>query len=213
MKKVLIINGHPDKESFTTALTEAYAKGARRRADAQVDVLHLTDLAFDLVLHHGYKQRTTLEPDLVRAQALLKAADHTVWLYPIWWGGMPALLKGFFDRVFLPGFSFQYRENSPLWDKLMKGKTARVVTTMDAPIWFYRLMYGSAGHKAIKRVILGFCGYKVKFFTMGSLKSSTGKQRQKWLEKAERLGEKEARPHKVRRSRNNNSFASLGVSG
>lgn len=194
MRRVLLINGHPDKESFTTALAQAYAKGARKQPGVQVEVLHLVDLTFDLVLRYGYKQRTELEPDLLRAQALLQAADHTVWLYPTWWGGMPALLKGFFDRVFLPGFSFKYRENSPLWDKLMQGKTARVITTMDAPIWFYRLMYSSAGHKAIKRVILGFCGYKVKFFTMGNLKNSSAKQRQKWLEKAERLGEKEAQP-------------------
>lgn len=190
MKRILIINGHPDKKSYTTALTNAYAKGACTQAE--VEVLHLADLEFDLILHQGYKRRTELEPDLLRAQTLLKAADHTVWLYPIWWGGMPALLKGFIDRVFLPGFSFKYRENSPFWDKLMKGKTARVITTMDSPVWYYRLAYSSAGHKTIKRIILGFCGFKVKFFTMGNLKNSTAKQRQKWLEKAERLGVREA---------------------
>ena len=190
MKKILIINGHPDKKSYTAALTKAYAKGARTQAE--VEVLYFADLEFDLILHHAYKSRTELEPDLLRAQALLKEADHTVWLYPTWWGGMPALLKGFIDRVFLPGFSFKYRENSPFWDKLMKGKTARVITTMDSPIWYYRLAYSSAGHKAVKRIILGFCGFKVKFFTLGNLKNSTDKQRHKWLEKVERLGVREA---------------------
>ncbi len=193
MKKILIINGHPDKESFSAALTEAYAKGADTQANTKVDVLYLADLSFDPILRYGYRKRTELEPDLIRAFELLKAADHTVWVYPTWWGGMPALLKGFIDRLFLPGFTFQYRENSPFWDKLMKGKTARVITTMDAPIWYYRLAYNSAGHKAIKRVILGFCGFKVKFFTMGSLKNSTEQRRRKWLEKGEYLGGREAK--------------------
>ena len=193
MKKILIINGHPDKESFNAALTEAYAKGAGAQARTKVDVIYLADLTFDPILRYGYRKRTELEPDLLKAFELLKEADHTVWVYPTWWGGMPALLKGFIDRLFLPGFTFQYRENSPFWDKLMKGKTARVITTMDAPIWYYRLAYNSAGHKAIKRVILGFCGFKVKFFTMGNLKNSTVQQRQKWLDKAEKLGVIEAK--------------------
>ncbi len=193
MNKILIINGHPDKESFNAALTEAYTNGASAQANTKVDVLYLADLKFDPILRYGYRKRTELEPDLLHAFELLKEADHTVWIYPTWWGGMPALLKGFIDRLFLPGFTFQYRENSPLWDKLMKGKTARVITTMDAPIWYYRLAYGSAGHKAIKRVILGFCGFKVKFFTMGSLKNSSDQQRQKWLEKIEKLGKSEAK--------------------
>ena len=139
MKKILIIDGHPNPESFNAALSHAYLEGAEKQGDTMVNVLALRELNFDLVLHYGYQKRTNLEPDLLRAQQLLREADHTVWIYPTWWGGMPALLKGFIDRVFLPGFSFQYRENSQLWDKLMKGKTARVITTMDAPVWYYRL--------------------------------------------------------------------------
>lgn len=192
MNKILIINGHPDKESFNAALTEAYVKGAGATANTKVDVLYLADLTFDPILRYGYRKRTELEPDLLKAFELLKEADHTVWIYPTWWGGMPALMKGFIDRLFLPGFTFQYRENSPFWDKLMQGKTARVITTMDAPVWYYRLAYNSVGHKAIKRVILGFCGFKVKFFTMGNLKNSSDQQRQKWLQKAENLGVSEA---------------------
>ncbi|MBX2872944.1 MAG: NAD(P)H-dependent oxidoreductase [Saprospiraceae bacterium] len=201
MKKILIVNGHPDKESFNAALTEAYAKGARAQANTKVDVLYLADLTFDPILQYGYRKRTELEPDLLRAIALLKEADHTVWVYPVWWGGMPALLKGFFDRTFLSGITYKYRENSLFWDKLMKGKTARVISTMDAPVWYYRLAYSSAGHKAIKRVILGFCGFKVKFFTMGSLKFSSEQQREKWLQKAERLGIREARASRKARNR------------
>ena len=193
MKKILIINGHPDRDSYNAALVKAYATGASQQANSSVEVLHLIDLEFDLILRYGYKKRTALEPDLLRAQELLQEADHTVWVYPTWWGGMPALLKGFIDRVFLPGFSFSYQENSPFQKQLMKGKTARVLTTMDAPVWYYRLVYGNPGHKAMKRVILGFCGYKVRFFTMGDLRGSSAKQRQQWLEKVQKMGFQEAK--------------------
>ena len=106
MNKILIINGHPDKESFNAALTEAYIKGASAQANTEVEVLYLADLTFDPILRYGYRKRTELEPDLLKAFELLKEADHTVWIYPTWWGGMPALLKGFIDRLFLPGFTF-----------------------------------------------------------------------------------------------------------
>ncbi len=198
MKKILIINGHPDKDSYNGALVKAYVSGASQEANSSLEILHLVDLTFDPILRYGYKKRTELEPDLVRAQHLLRDADHTVWVYPIWWGGMPALLKGFIDRVFLPGFSFSYQENSPFQKQLMKGKTARVITTMDAPVWYYRLVYGSPGHKAIKKLILGFCGYKVRFFMMGNLRGCSATQRQRWLEKVEGMGFKEAKSKAAR---------------
>jgi NAD(P)H dehydrogenase (quinone) len=71
---------------------------------------------------------------------------------------MPAMLKGFFDRLFLPGFAFQYRENSVWWDKLLTGKSAHIIATMDTPYWYFRLVYGNPGINQFKRTILQFCG-------------------------------------------------------
>lgn len=192
-RKVLIINGHPDSNSFSTALAEAYGQGVQE-AGAELRLLNLHELDFDPILRYGYKKRTELEPDLLRAWQWMQEADHTVWVYPTWWGGLPALLKGFIDRLFLPGFTFKYREDSRFWDRLMKGKTARVITTMDAPVWFYRLQYGSPAHKAMKRMVLQFCGFSTKMTTFGNLKHSSTKQRKKWLQKVERLGWAEGRP-------------------
>src|SRR5256885_16433644 len=72
-----------------------------------------------------YRQDQPLEPDLQRAQADILWASHLAWAYPTWWGGLPALLKGFIDRIFLPGFAFKYRKGSVLWDRLLAGRTAR----------------------------------------------------------------------------------------
>lgn len=189
MKKVLIILGHPDKETFCGALANSYKTGATR-AGAQIRELNVGDLDFDPVLHRGYKEIQTLEPDLVRAQELIKWAEHIVFVYPTWWATMPALLKGFLDRTLLPGFAFKYRENSPFWDKYLTGRSARLIVTMDAPRWYNFLAYGDAGQKAMKRATLKFCGINpVRVTTIGSVKALKNEQITKWLEKAEKLGE------------------------
>lgn len=189
MKKVLIILGHPNEESFGGSLAENYKKGALKTG-AEVKQLILADLEFDPILHRGYKEVQQLESDLVHAQELIKWADHLVFVYPIWWATMPALLKGFLDRTLLPGFAFKYRENSPFWDKFLTGKTARMIVTMDAPVWYNYWINGNAGPKAMKKATLEFCGIKpVKITAIGSVRFLKPEQRQTWLEKVEKLGE------------------------
>jgi NAD(P)H dehydrogenase (quinone) len=98
-------------------------------------------------------------------------------------------MKGFFDRLFLPGFAFQYKENSILWDRLLKGKSARIIATMDTPYLYYKYIYGNPGINQLKKVILEFCGIKpVKVTYYAPIRSSTPDQRTEWLEKTETLG-------------------------
>lgn len=112
-----------------------------------------------------------------------------VFVYPIWWGTYPALLKGFFDRVFLPGSTFKYRDNSLFWDKLLTGKTARLITTMDTPLWYYRLAYGSPGHRSIKDSTLKFCGVNpVRITNFSPIKTSDSNKRETWKKKVYKLG-------------------------
>ncbi|MCB0477435.1 MAG: NAD(P)H-dependent oxidoreductase [Crocinitomicaceae bacterium] len=187
-KKILIINGHPDPESLCSSLAKQYKKGADQ-AGANCELVNLTDLEFSPVLSYGYRKRTELEPDLLRVWEQIQEAEHLVFVYPNWWGTYPALLKGFFDRLFLPGFAFEYQENSPLPKKLLKGKTARLLVTTDTPDWFYSLVFKRPGHNSMKRSILGFCGIKpVKIKTFGPVRNSKSDQIQKWLDQAETLG-------------------------
>ena len=188
MKKTLIINGHPDRESFCFALAESYKKGADS-SGADCKLVHLIDLDFNPILTFGYRKISELEPDLVKMQAEILAAEHLVLVYPNWWSTCPALLKGFIDRVFVPNFAFKYRENSPFWDKLLKGKTARLIVTMDTPKWYYWLINRSAGHNAMKIGVLEFCGIKpVKISVFTPIKSSDEAKRKKWLAEVEELG-------------------------
>ena len=187
-KKIVLIQGNPDADSYCQALALAYRQGAED-AGHEVTVLTLHDLQFDPVLRHGYKQRTPWEPDLEMAWEKIRECQHMVWIYPTWWGTLPALLKGFIDRLFLPGKSFQYRQGSVLWDKLLRGKTARLITTMDSPAWYNWLMYRSAGHHAMKNATLEFCGVKpVKITTIANLRRLKKEQRERWLNKVAAFG-------------------------
>ena len=191
MKKILILNGHPDCESFCTNLALGYQRGAVS-TKAECKLVNLIDLNFDLNLQHGYRKRTELEPDLLKIQQDIQDADHLVFVYPTWWGTYPALLKGFIDRVFLPNFAFKYRDNSILWDKLLKGKSARLIVTMDTPRWYYSLVYKNPGHNSMKKGVLEFCGIKpVGITVFGPIKSSDDQRRQGWIRKIEKLGEKQ----------------------
>ncbi|MBU1696490.1 MAG: NAD(P)H-dependent oxidoreductase, partial [Proteobacteria bacterium] len=146
---------------------------------------------FNPNLPFGYKNKIELEPGLIESQELILWADHLVFVYPTWWGTMPALLKGFIDRVFLPGFAFQYRKDSVWWDKLLKGKSARLIVTMDTPPWYYCLIYGRPGHNAMKKSILEFCGIKpVKISSIGPVKNSKESKRKTWLNTVQKLGGK-----------------------
>ena len=189
-KKVLIIQGNPDSSSFCCALAAAYKKGAFD-ADAEVTEINISKIEFNPNLPFGYKNKIELEQGLIESQELIQWANHLVFVYPTWWGTMPALLKGFIDKVFQPGFGFQYRNGSVWWDKLLKGRSARLIVTMDTPPWYFRWIYGRPGHNAMKKTILGFCGIKpVRISSIGPVKHSKDSKRETWLNNVQKLGEK-----------------------
>lgn len=190
MQKILIINGHPNPDSFNYGIAAAYKQGALT-AGAEVKEIVVADLNFSPNLKFGYQKRTDLEPDLLDALEKIKWSNHMVWIHPVWWGGLPAMLKGFIDRVFLPGFVFQYRENSVWWDKLLTGKSARIITTLDQPSWYYWLMFGRPSVNQLKKSTLEFCGVKpVKVSYVGTLRNSTAEFRAEQLKKIEQLAAK-----------------------
>lgn len=189
-KKILVINGHPNKNAFNFGIANAYKEGARS-SGAEVKEIIIADLQFNPNLQFGYQKRTELEPDLLDAWEKIKWADHLVWVHPVWWGGLPAITKGFIDRLFLPGFAFQYRQNSVWWDKLLKGKTAHIITTLDQPSWYYRFAYGRPSVNQLKKATLEFCGVKpVKITYIGVIKTADQTLRSKWLGSVRKLGEK-----------------------
>jgi putative NADPH-quinone reductase len=192
MKKILLINGHPDTESFNHALMDAYKRGAEKTGYT-IETLAVGELAFTPNLKYGYRKRTELEPDLHNAWKSITEADHIVWFYPQWWGFMPALLKGFIDRLFLPGFAFDTVDGTYTIVKKLKGKTSRIITTTDYPVWYYKLILKEAGTQVMKKMILEFTGIKNRGTTyFGPIKDSALAFKEKCLEKAFALGVKGA---------------------
>ena len=190
MKNILIINGHPYEESFNYALSEAYLQGIDKN-QAQVEMLNIGQLDFDPNLKYGFSKVMELEPDLVEATEKIKWADHIVWVFPMWWYGMPAIMKGFIDRVFLPGVAFKYQQGKAFPEKLFTGKTARLIITADTPQWYDRWFMKSPAIQQLKKGTLEFCGIKpVKITYIGPIKDSTNDFRANWLRKVQELGEK-----------------------
>lgn len=189
MKKILVIDGHPNKDSLCFSLAEAYIEGAKM-AEYEVKKLRLIDLDFDLILRYGYQKRMDLEPDLQSALKLLKWADHLVWVHPVWWSALPALVKGFLDRLFLPSLTYNTIPNSYRLEGLLKKKTAHIIATLDQPGWFYRLYFGAPSEKQLKSS-LKLCGVKTKQVCyFGIVKTSTDEQRKAWIEKVKEMGRK-----------------------
>lgn len=188
MRKILIINCHPNKESYNFGLAEAYKQGALS-AGAEVKEIIIAELKFNPNLQFGFQKRSELEPDLLTAWEKIQWAEHMVWVHPVWWGGLPAIAKGFIDRLFLPGMAFKYRENSVWWDKLLSGKTAHIITTLDQPSIYYWLAFGRPSVNMLKKSVLEFCGVKpVKVTYVGPIRKSTDLFRKKGIEHVKELG-------------------------
>lgn len=191
MKNILVILGHPVADTFSNSVLDAYVDAAESTG-ATVEVIRLRDLQFDLNFSAGYRGHQELEPDLQMAQDKLRWAEHLVLIYPNWWSTFPALLKGFIDRTLLPGFAFKYNKGLLNWEKRLQGRSARVIVTMDTPLWYYRWYLRRPGHHAMGKGILGFCGYNpVRFTTIGPLKKSTDNRRRRWLKQVRRIGERQ----------------------
>lgn len=187
---VLIIVGHPRNGSFSHAIADAYREGALQ-AQVSVKKLDLSGMAFEPHVTTSPMCDQYCEPDIMEAREHIRWADHLVFVYPIWWSTMPALLKGFLDRVLIPGFAFEEREHPFEWDKLLKGKSAQLITTMDTPKWVYRWIYGAPGRHAMVRGTLGYCGVSpVRTLAFSPVKYATADRRTKWLEEAKHAGAK-----------------------
>ncbi len=180
---ILVLNGNNEQESLSSAICNAYMEGAQS-AGSNVKLVNINELHFDPILHEGYHTVQELEPDLIDLQQKILWAKHLVIVYPTWWGGLPALLTGLFDRCFYSGFAYKYHDKDPLWDKLLKGRSAHLITTMDAPYIWYFFAYRSAGTHILKDAILKFCGFspvktsfisRVRYKTKEQLSIEVGK--------------------------------------
>lgn len=191
-KKITILMGNPDKDgTLSNELADSYEHAAKA-AGHEVRRANISDLQFDPLLHKGYKVIQELEPDLLKLQDDLRWADHFVLVYPLWWSATPALLKGLFDRMWLPAFAFRFHKKVPFigplgWDKLLAGKTARVVVLSKSQPWQIRLLFGDFSNEIV-HATLGFAGYKVHLTEVGNSEALSPAKRDFWNRHLAHLG-------------------------
>ena len=111
---ILVINGHPDKESYCQAIFQTIVENIDSKRH-ELEMINLNEEEFDPVLRYGYRQRMEDDPFILRSQELIQWADHFIFVYPIWWSGMPSLLKGWIDRVFTPGIAYSANNRGSLF--------------------------------------------------------------------------------------------------
>jgi putative NADPH-quinone reductase len=189
-RRILVLQGHPDGAAphFGHALAASYAAAARAAGHAlrEVDVAQLD---FPLLRSKADWEGGALPPALAAAQADIAWAEHLVLLFPLWLGGMPALLKGFLEQVLRPGFALSRAEAGALPKKLLAGRSARVVVTMGMPALVYRWYFRAHSLRALERNILGFVGIAPIAETLvGSVEGLVEKERARWLERLAELG-------------------------
>ncbi|MCA9365570.1 NAD(P)H-dependent oxidoreductase [Candidatus Kaiserbacteria bacterium] len=188
-KKILVICGNPDADSFSGAVSDRYQAGAED-AGHEVMRVNLGELQFDPILHKGYKSIQELEPDLIELQDKFRNADHIVIVYPNWWCTMPALLKGLFDRFWLPGFAFNFNKETKRLDKHLNGRTARVIILSGSHSPFKTWWNFGDFTNEIQYGILEFAGIKTKVSAYGPCEKVTDTYREKWLKEIENLGKR-----------------------
>ena len=187
-KKVFVLLGHPDTDSMCCQFVDAYVIGARETGN-EVKKTSLGDMQFDPILHKGYKIIQELEPDLKKFQEDVCWCDHFVIVYPSWWSTMPALLKGLFDRAWLPGFAYKFLPSGIGWNRLLRGKTATVFVTSDAHPIMARFLFGDNVNE-IRDGILWFAGFRPKIKKIGPMKKISLENRTKWIARFKKYGEK-----------------------
>ncbi len=188
-RKIVIIQGHPDPAGmrFCHALANSYALGAMKGGHA-VRRVDIAKLEFPLLRTQHDFERGPIPESLQDAWDAIRWADHIVFVFPLWLGTMPAILKGFLEQVARPGYAFQYVEHG-FTKKLLAGRSARLVVTMGMPAIAYRLWYMAHGLRGMERNILKFVGITPVHETLiGMIGDLSEARRDAWLERLSALG-------------------------
>jgi putative NADPH-quinone reductase len=188
-RRILVIEGHPDPASqrFGNALAAAYVAAARS-AGHTVEVVKVADLDFPVLRTRDEWETGALPPALLPVRDAVLRAEHLVLFFPLWLGGMPALLKGFLEQLARPGVAFSREAGQLMPHKLWSGRSARVVVTMGMPAAVYRWFFRAHSLKALERNILGFVGIAPVHETLIGMVEGEPAHRDAALRKIQKLG-------------------------
>jgi len=185
MRAVIVFN-HPFEGSFANAILNAVTKGLKD-ANHEVDLMHLDNDGFNPVMSKAdlkaFVEHKPVDSQVIDYNKRLQKADHLIFIFPIWWDLMPAMTKGFIDRVLTPGVVYDHHPRGfglvPLL-KNLKGVT--IITTMNKPKIMYSLLIGNLIRKAMLRSVFKTMGYKnLNWISFNRVKLVSQEKRVKWL--------------------------------
>lgn len=182
--RVVVVYCHPNDKSYTRAVLDQVLLGLQQ-SECDVKVIDLYAAQFDpvLIVNEVHRRRDLDKVYYTRAQREVVAwCDAMVFVYPVWWGGFPAMLKGYIDRVFVSGltYSFADRPKSAVFPTgLMRGKQAHFFYTLDSPAI---VAWIDPGWLASYFTVFKYCGFSVvRRYYLARLKLTSQAQRERWL--------------------------------
>ena len=188
MKTVIVFN-HPYNGSYCTAILHSVTVGLQK-ANHEVDLIHLDKDGFNPVMTaqdlKGFVDRKPVDLKVIDYKERIDKADHLILIFPIWWELMPAMTKGFVDKVIFPGVAYDYKPNGFMVKKWEKIKSITLITTMNSPRLVYRLIFGNAIKRALFTGTFWKMGYKNrKWISLNMVKFVSAEKRKRWLLKIE----------------------------
>lgn len=189
--KTVIVYNHPYDKSFCHAILER-AKNSALKAGHEVDIINLDEDNFNPVMT-GKDLLGFVKHEMVDSQAIdyaerIKETDHLILIFPIWWELMPAMMKGFLDKIVFPGTFYHYTKSGFGMYSLMPNLKVTIISTMNTPKLMYRFVYGNALKNALVKGTFKKSGIKnVKWISFNMVKGSSDKKRENWLKKVENI--------------------------
>lgn len=188
--RVAIVFNHPYEKSYCNAILNAVTKGLQK-ANHQIDLFHLDNDNFNPAMSKddlkAFVAHKPIDPQVIDYNERLEKADHLLFIFPIWWDLMPAMTKGFVDRVLFPGMVYDHHSRGFGLVPLLKNlKSVTIITTMNKPRWMYALLIGNLIRKAMLKSVFKTMGYKnLKWISYCSVKNVSQEKRIKWLAEIE----------------------------
>ena len=194
--KTLIIYYHPREGSFCSAIRDAVKTGLHK-GHHECKIINLDDEEFDPVmkekdlkafveLGRGLEDALSeLDPVVLRYKKKLEWAEQMVMIFPIWWMTMPAMMKGFVDKVIFPGVAYEM-DNGRLRTRLHSLKQVTIITTMNTPADKYRNNFGNSLEGSLMKGTFNQIGiHDIRWISLNMVKQSGDEKRWLWLDEIE----------------------------
>ncbi|ALP36828.1 NAD(P)H dehydrogenase [Paenibacillus sp. IHB B 3084] len=181
----------PHQRSYSAALLASVMRGLTTKGH-EIDLVDLHKDGFNPVMSSeelaSWRQKTTIDPLVINYQQRLIAADHIIFIFPIWWEAMPALTKGFLDKVFAKGIVYEeIKPGRPFKCLLPNIKGVSLLTVMNTPDFFYRWIFGNPITKILFRGTFRKMGIRenLHWYNYTGMSNRSLDARVKYLDKTE----------------------------